>query len=273
MHNFSVLLSVYHKETPIFLTHALHSIWDNQTLKPSEIVIVKDGLLTKELDAEIEQFSQKAPVKVISLKHNVGLGPALAAGLLECSNELVARMDSDDVSYPNRFEKQIPLMEKGYDVVSSWSIFFENTLANIIATKKRPERHEKIMKLAKKRSPVCHASCILRKSKVLEAGNYRNYPYYEDYDLWVRMLLNGSKFYNLQDYVYYVRGSLSQFGRRGGLSYLKTEIKVHRNFRKVGFLTRFELMRNVMIRIVIRVLPVSLRKNVYMLIWKKSKIQ
>lgn len=268
--SFSVLLSVYNKEKPAYLKEALNSIWSTQTLKPAEIVIVKDGPLTKELDVEIQSFSQIAPVKIIALEKNMGLGLALAAGIKECSNEIIARMDSDDRSYPDRFEKQIPLMQKGYDVVSSWSIFFENSIDNIIATKQRPENDFAIKKLAKKRAPVSHASSILRKSKVLEAGNYKHLPYYEDYDLWVRMILAEAKFYNLQDYVYYVRGSQDQFGRRGGFSYLKTEIKAHWNFRRIGFLNLFEFIRNIIIRIVVRILPVNLRKDVYLFIWRKS---
>jgi len=269
---FTVLLSVYKREKPEYLDLALKSIWEEQTLKPAEIIIVEDGPLTKELYLVISTFKKRAPVKIIKNEKNLGLGMSLAKGIVASSHEFIARMDSDDISYPDRFEKQIPLMENKLDIVSSWSIFFEDSIHNIIATKKRPEKHEEIVKLAKKRSPVCHASSILRRSKVLEAGNYRYYPLYEDYDLWVRMILRGSKFKNLQDYVYYVRGSHDQFGRRGGIEYLKTEIKAHWNFKKLGFLNMAEFIRNISIRIIIRSLPVRLRRVIYLLIWKKSRL-
>lgn len=267
--NFSVLLSVYSKEDPVYLKQALNSIWNHQTLKPSEIIIVKDGPLTLELDKVVNLFSLLAPVKIVALKENMGLGIALSHGINACSNEFIARMDSDDISYPNRFEKQIPLMQKGYDVVSSWSIFFENSIDNIIATKERPEHHKEIIKLAKKRSPVCHPCSIIRKSKVLEAGNYRHFLFYEDYDLWVRMIMKDAKFYNLQDYIYYVRGSQSQFGRRGGLAYFKTEVKAHWSFKKSGFLSLFEFIRNIFIRFFIRLAPTFIRRKILLLIWNK----
>lgn len=268
---FSVLLAVYDQEKPEYLDLALESIWSKQTLKPTEIVIVKDGPLTKELEQVIKEFSLIAPVKTVPIAVNGGLGKALSKGVNECSYEIIARMDSDDISAPDRFKKQVPIfVEKKLDVVSSWSIFFENSLENVLATKKRPEFDSEIKILAKKRSPVNHAACILRKSTVLKAGNYRHFPLYEDYDLWVRMIMKNAVFYNVQDYVYYVRGSNEQFGRRGGLKYLLTEIKAHNNFRKYGFLNSFEFLRNILIRVLVRLFPVKIRRWIYKIIWKTT---
>jgi len=271
MKHFSVLISVYYKDNPLWLREALESIF-TQTLLPNEVVLVKDGPLTSDLDKIIDELSQKHPIfKIVFNETNLGLGPALQRGVLACNNELIARMDSDDISYPDRFEKQIPLMHKGYDVVSSWSIFFEDNVDNIIASKKRPEHHHDIKKLAKKKSPICHACSIIRKSKVIEAGNYRNRPYYEDYDLWVRMLMNNATFYNLQEYIYYVRSSKNQFGRRGGLSYLKTEITVHWGFKKMGFINLYEFTRNIFIRAFVRLSPTFLRRSLLLVSWKKTQ--
>lgn len=269
MESFSVLISTYKKDNPTWLREALNSIF-SQTLLPNEIVLVKDGPLTSDLDHIIDEFSQKHPIfKIVINETNLGLGLALQRGVLACNNELIARMDSDDISYPDRFEKQIPLMQKGYDVVSSWSIFFEGNTDNVIACKKRPEHHHDIKKLAKRKSPICHACSILRKSKVIEAGNYRNRLYYEDYDLWVRMFMTDAVFYNLQDYIYYVRSSKDQFGRRGGLSYLKTEIKVHWDFMKMGFINIYEFARNIFIRVFVRLSPTFLRRSLLLISWKR----
>lgn len=268
---FSVLISVYSKEKPEYLKAALESIWFKQTLKPTEIIIVEDGPMTNELSMIIDTFQNVAPAKVVLLKENSGLGVALSHGIMSCANEIIARMDSDDISSHDRFEKQIPLINKGYDVVSSWSLFFEDSIDNIIATKKRPENDCDIKKLAKKRSPVSHAASILRKSKVLEAGNYKHCPLYEDYDLWVRMIMNNAKFYNLQDYVYYIRSSTSQFGRRGGFKYLINELQAQWRFKYIGFINLFEFIRNCIIRIVIRLIPNNFRRKVYLILWQKSK--
>lgn len=266
---FSVLMSVYIRDEARYLDEALSSIFSNSIL-PNEIILVKDGLLTEELNQIIEKFMEKYPIfKIIQNEKNLGLGLSLAKGILECSNEYIARMDSDDICKPDRFEKQIIYLSEGYDVVSCWSEFFENDINNIIAVKKRPEYHEEIIKLAKKRSPISHAGTMYKKSAVLKVGNYKHYLYYEDYHLWVRMIMAGCRFYNIQEPLLLVRSSYNQIGRRGGYSYLKTEIQAHHDFYKMGFLTIFEFIRNIFIRIIIRLNPIQVRKYLYLLIWKR----
>lgn len=265
---FTVLISVYHKDTPQFLQEALKSIWDNQSLKPSEIVLVKDGKLTPQLENVICTFDKRAPLKVVAIPKNVGLGLALAKGVIESSNEIVARMDSDDISKPNRFEQQFSIIEKGYDLVSCWSEFFEGDVNNIIAVKKRPEHHDEIVKLSKQRSPVSHAASMYRKSAVLKAGNYQHCMFNEDYYLWLRMLSSGAKFYNFQDYLYSVRTSNDQFGRRGGWKYLRLELSHLYRFYKEGYHSFSDLLINGTIRIFTRILPLRVRRFLYLKIWK-----
>lgn len=265
---FSVLISVYYKENPIYLSQALSSII-NQTKQPTEIVLIKDGVLTPELDSVVDAFQKKYPIfKVIQNETNIGLGLSLAKGLLECSYEYVARMDSDDISKPDRFEIQLNKIEEGYDVVSSWSEFFEGDVNNVIAVKKRPENHDEIVRMAKRRSPVCHASTMFRKSAVLRAGNYKHCLYYEDYYLWLRMINTGARFYNIQGYIYGVRASSDQFGRRGGWIYLKNELSHFSLFYKEGYYSFKDYISNSITRIFVRLLPVKIRRFTYLLIWK-----
>lgn len=271
MNSFSILMSVYDKEKPEYLKLALHSIWNNQTIKPNEIVIVKDGPLTEELDATIESFQQSAPVKIIQLEKNVGLGTALSIGINECENEYIARMDSDDISKPDRFQRQIKCLNEGYDIVSCWSEFFEGEVNNIVSVKKRPEFHKDIARLSKRRSPVCHAATMFKKTAVLQAGNYKHCLYYEDYYLWLRMINTGAKFYNIQDYLYSVRTSPDQFERRGGWQYLKLELSSFKLFYKEGLYSLSDYMINSLIRIIVRLFPLKLRRSLYLLIWKLSK--
>lgn len=267
--SFSVLISVYYKENPIFLHQALNSIF-NQTRLPSEIVLIKDGMLTPELENVIDIYQKKYPVLVlIQNEINIGLGLSLAKGLLACSNEIVARMDSDDICPPERFEKQLIAIEMGYDVVSCWSSLFVDSIENIIAVKKRPQFHDEIVKLAKRRSPVSHAACIYRKSKVIAAGNYLHCELYEDYHLWVRMIMNGAKFFNVQESLFFVRTSLEQVSRRGGWKYLKNEIKTFLYFYQIGFFSIYDLCINISIRTPIRLFPSKLRFPLLKRIWKK----
>lgn len=266
--HFSVLISVYNQELPEYLQQALDSLI-NQSIIPSEIIIVKDGILTSQLNNVINSFCKKFQfVKIVENEINIGLGLSLAKGLLVCTNELVARMDSDDISKPDRFEKQLSIINLGFDVVSSWSEFFEGQQSNVIAVKKRPENHTQIAKSAKRRSPVCHASTMFRKSAVLRAGNYKHCLFYEDYYLWLRMIKSGARFYNIQDYIYSIRISNDQIGRRGGLRYLKNELITFYKFYKENLYSFYDLLINSIIRVFTRLLPIKLRKSAYLLMWK-----
>ena len=267
MTNFSVLISIYRKENPLWFREALDSVFA-QTVQPDEIVLVEDGPLTPELYAVIDEYSQKYPVfNIVRNETNLGLGLALQKGVLACRNEIIARMDTDDIIPPHRFATQLAKIEDGYDVVSCWSTLFLNEKDNVIAVKTRPEQHEDIVKLAHKRSPVCHAAAFMRRSAVIEAGNYLHRQYYEDYNLWVRMILNGAKFYNIQESLYYVRTTEEQLNRRAGFSYLKNERKYLKEFHSMGFYTWRDLVKNSAIRIVARLTPDRMRETAFKIIW------
>lgn len=266
---FSVLTSIYCKENPDWLREALDSVF-TQTVQPTEFLLVKDGPLTPELDAVIDEYMRKYPIfKIVTNETNLGLGLALRKGVEACSNEIIARMDTDDVIPKDRFEKELNALDKGYDVVSCWSrIYFGNDINNIVAIKTRPENHDDLEKLAHKRSPICHAGAIFRKSAVMKAGNYQSCPLNEDYHLWIRMFLSGSKFYSVPEVLYYVRSNPEQIKRRGGFKFLKTELKAFREFKKLGFYTWKDLIFNSTIRIIARLAPNKLRSFIIKSAWK-----
>ena len=271
--DFSVLISIYRKENPKWFREALDSVF-SQTVQPTEIVLVEDGPLTPELYAVIDEYSKKYPVfNIVKNETNLGLGLALRNGVNACSNEIIARMDTDDLLPTDRFEKQLKKIDEGYDVVSCWSTLFLNEIGNIIAVKKRPEKHDEIIKLAHKRSPVCHAASFMRKSAVQAAGNYQHRQYYEDYNLWIRMIMNGSKFYNIQESLYFVRTTEAQLSRRAGFGYLKNELKYLNEFYNLGFYTIGDLIVNSSIRIVARLMPHGLREIVFKKIWNHKSVK
>lgn len=264
---FSVLISLYHKEKPEYLREALESVF-KQTILPQEIVLVKDGPLTAELDAILDEYNTRYPIfKFVVNETNLGLGRALAKGIEACTYEFVLRMDTDDIIPAERFEKEIDALNKGYDVVSCWSLLYEDNINNVIAIKTRPEDHDDIVKLAHKRSPICHAGCAYRKSAVIQAGNYEHHLYYEDYDLWVRMILKGCKFYNIQEVLYYVRTSMEMVKRRGGLKYAMNEIKNFRRFKQLGFYTTKDLIINSITHCIVRLIPQRIRGGVMKKVW------
>ena len=262
---FSVLLSVYRKEQPAYLQQSLNSIF-TQTLMPDEVVLVKDGPLTEELDMVIGDYCRKYPIlKIVSLAQNQGLGKALNEGLKHCSYDLVARMDTDDIAKSDRFEKQVKVFKEHpeLDLVGAWIDEFEGDVSHVISVRKVPEFPIEIKQYALKRSPTNHAVVMFRKSAVLLAGGYLHFPLFEDYYLWVRMLQNGAQFYNIQESLLFVRTSPEMFKRRGGWKYAKDEIRFQRKLLELGFIGRVRFVENVCVRFVVRVLPNNFRGFFY----------
>jgi len=264
---FSVLMSVYVKENPEFLRAALDSLL-NQTVVPNQIVIVKDGPLTKALDHLIEEYQSNFATLfyIVSLKENKGLGIALQKGLEACKFPLVARMDGDDICASNRFEKQLQIFQsdKNLDLVGSSIQEFEGDITNIISNRKVPSTHEEIRKFAKKRNPFNHMTVMYKKKAVLEAGNYQDFLWNEDYYLWIRMLLSGARCANLSEPLVFARTGVEMFGRRGGLKYAKVEFKLQCYLLSKKFINLWEFLRNITIRMTTRLVPNSLRKIIYL---------
>lgn len=264
-YNFSVLLSVYYKESPYYLEQCLKSIYD-QIVLPNEVILIKDGSLTKELDNVINICSQKySNLKIVSLPHNQGLGKALNEGLKYCTYDIVARMDTDDIAKPYRFEKQIKVFQEYPDleVVGAWIDEFEESPQNIISTRKLPETHEEIYRYAKKRNPINHPVVMFKKQAVIKAGGYQHFPLFEDYYLWIRMLMNGAKFYNIQESLLYFRFSPDMFKRRGGFKYAYTEAKFQWHIHQLGFISLSKTIINIAIRFGTRVIPNNFRSWIY----------
>lgn len=265
IHDFSVLLSVYKKEKPSFFQQCLDSIF-SQTLLPNEIVLVKDGPLTIELEQIIEEYKLKYSIlKVIPLSLNQGLGRALNEGVKYCSFELIARMDTDDIAKPNRFEKQIAIFEKmpEIDVVGAWVDEFEDNYNNVISTRRLPEFHKDIYQFAQMRNPINHPVVMFKKNAVLAAGGYQHFPLLEDYYLWVRMLKGGAKFYNIQESLLFFRFSASMLKRRGGWRYAINEMKFQYKMWKLNFISSGVLLKNMATHFIIRLLPNFLRIAFY----------
>ena len=264
--DFSVLMSIYHKEQPEYFDRAMRSIWDEQTEKPNEIVLVQDGPLSLDMYKRIDEWQRRLgeAFHAIRLDVNMGLGYALSIGLDKCKNELVARMDTDDISCPDRFYEQLHVFaEMDVDVCGSWVGEFVSNEDEITAIRRVPERHEEIVRFAKKRSPCNHPSVMYRKSAVLSAGGYKTMLLFEDYYLWARMLLNGAKFYNVQKPLVKMRTGNQQIARRRGVAYLRREIVFFLHLRKIGFITLAELFQNVAIRSLVRIAPVNLVRVIY----------
>lgn len=261
--SFSVLMSLYVKERPDYLRQSLDSVF-NQTLRADEVVIVEDGPLTPELYQVLEEYQKTFPeLKRVPLPVNGGLGKALNAGLKHCSHPLIARMDTDDICFPNRFEKQVKLMEKRPEVAacSSWIDEFIDTPDNVVSIKKVPELTDDIFRFGKNRCPINHPAAIYRKEVALNVGGYGPFP--EDYYLWARMLMNGYKLYNFQESLLWFRSSKDVYKRRGGWHYFKAINRLQRELLKMHYLTPFEYAKNSVIRSVVSLMPNKTRSWFY----------
>lgn len=272
--NFSVLMSVYIKEKPEYLDRALKSILIDQTLKPAEVVIVEDGPISEELKKIIEKYKKDFTeiIKSIKIKENKGLGDALNIGLKKSSYDIVARMDTDDIALPNRFEKQFNFFIKNdFDVVGTNIIEFENNENNIIGYKNVPETHNEIVKYSKKRNPINHPSVMFKKESVLKSGNYEKMLGFEDYYLWVRMIMKGYKFYNIQEPLLKFRTGKEMIKRRGSLKYFKNEKNFFKNLSKIGYLNYFEYLKTIIMRFFFRIFPDNMRLIFYNKILRTKK--
>lgn len=258
-------MSLYNKERPEYLRQSLDSVF-SQTLRADEVVLVEDGPLTAELYSIVNEYLMKhSELKVVPLPTNQGLGKALNEGLKNCNNDLVARMDTDDIAVPTRFEKQLQIFNRypQVEVVSSWIEEFDSDTGAVISQRKLPEFPFEIYEYGKKRCPINHPASMFKKDSVLFAGGYKPFPLFEDYFLWVRLLLNGAKFYNVQENLLKFRTSKDMYKRRGGLKHAFDEIRFQRHIKKLGYINWELFVYNITIRFIVRVIPNSSREWIY----------
>lgn len=262
---FSVLMSIYAKERPEFLYQSLESVF-NQTLPPDEVVVVEDGPLTKCLDNVLDEYESRHPeLRRVKLPANGGLGKALNEGLSYCSHELVVRMDTDDICFPDRFEKQIRYMSENLDidVSSTWLEEFEDSVNNVKSIKRVPATQQEIFSYIRMRNPLNHPAVIFRKQAVEMAGGYLHFPLFEDYYLWARMFANGAKFGNIQEPLLHFRTSSDMFKRRGGLRYALNAAKFQWKLQKLGIISYASAIKSSMVRVSVYLMPNGIRKVIY----------
>ena len=265
MKPFSVLMSIYKNEKPEYLRESLESILQN-TVCPDEIVMVKDGPLTSELEAVLDEYQRKTGLfHFVIHSKNQGLGLALRDGLAECRNELVARMDTDDICCGDRFEKQLSFLNDNPDiaVVGSYMDEFQQDVSHPYSVIILPTDDKAIRRFAKRRNPLKHPTVMFRKTAVIQSGNYRHFLWIEDYDLCIRMLLAGYKMANIPEILVHCRADVKLYGRRGGLKYLKQDLKFQKFMLYSGFIGRKEYVVNCLGRSAVRLMPNALRACVY----------
>lgn len=270
---FSVLMSVYQKEKPEYLREALQSVV-HQTRMPDEIILMQDGGLTEELYQVIREFKETHTcLKTCEIPQNGGLGRALARGVEICKNELIARMDTDDVAVEDRFACQYAYMTEHPNIAVTGGFMeeFDEHDTSYHKIKTMPEHMPEIRKYARYRNPLNHMTVMFRKDSVLQVGNYRHFPYLEDYDLWSRMLAQGAQFYNIQQVLVHARTNSALYARRGGTSYCRQYLKLRKQQYKAGLLGPGEYQIAKMLTVGMTIQPAKIRKEVYQKILRKQR--
>jgi len=261
----SVLLPVWAGDRPDFLTAAFESTVDAQTRRPDQVVIVQDGPIGDQLAGRIAELAaaSRVPVDVVALERNVGLGPALDAGLAACRHPVVARMDADDISLPHRFTVQLPIIESGVDIVGSGLAEFVDDPDEVVGTRTPPVEPADIRERARFAIPFNHPTVLYRRDLVLSVGGYTDFARMEDYLLWAKLILAGARVANVAEPLVKYRVGAGAYTRRGGLAQLRTELEVQREFRRLGFTNRNQYLRNVLVRGGYRLVPEQIRRSAY----------
>ena len=275
MTKFSVLMSLYIKEKPHYVEECFQSLL-RQTVKADEWVVVEDGPLTPELYAVLDKYEKEYPglIKRLPFAENRGLGMALQSGVPECTYDLIARMDTDDICREDRFEKQLADFEKDpdLDIIGSNIDEFEDTPDTIVAKRTVPLTDAEIKKYQKKRDGFNHMTVMYKKKAVLDAGNYQSCPLMEDTYLWVRMMKNGVKCKNIGEPLVYARIGKDMFNRRGGWAYFKKYKAAFKKVYETGYISWFDYASVITIQFCVALVPQKLRGWIFkkMLHGKKS---
>lgn len=265
MESYSVLMSVYHREKAEYFRESILSMLQ-QTAATDDFVIVCDGALTRELDNVIEEMTEQYPdlFQIVRLKEQKGLGSALREGISFCKNELIVRMDSDDISVPDRCRMQLEaFQEKDLDLAGGNVIEFESDISIAGAERQTPETGEEILQFARRRNPFNHPTVMFRKASVLKAGSYEDCLGFEDYYLWARMLGCGMKGYNIQKTLVYMRIGEGMYKRRGGLGYAANGVRARWKIHKTGISGFLDFLISAGGQVAVSLIPPGLRKCFY----------
>lgn len=265
---FSVLMSLYHKENPQFLYESLESL-QNQTRPADEIVLVFDGAITPELEAVVQKFKQNLPLVEVRLPQNRGLGKALNEGLLHCSHEWVFRMDTDDICVPERFEKQVAFIQENPDIVifGGQIAEFGHSIDDIVSYRRVPTDRNALIRFTQKRCPFNHMTVAYKKSAVLACGGYEDLQ--EDYYLWIKLIARYPQAANLPDMLVYARVGNGMVSRRRGLAHAKAEWRLFKLKHGLGLQSWPAGFVTFLLRVIPRLLPTSLLTPIYYRLLRK----
>ena len=275
MSSYSVLMSVYNKTLVDELKQSIDSML-NQTVLCNQFVLVEDGPININLESLIEEYSKKNEglFTVVKLKNNSGLGVALDAGLAECNNELVARMDSDDISLPDRCEKLLNLFENNPKLALAGTNIdeFYDSPDNVVSSRVVPSDYENIVKFIKRRDPFNHPTVMFKKSEVIRCGGYGAVRWRQDFNLFSRMINMGCYALNIDESLLLFRSNEDNYKRRKSWGYCKSYIEVVKENYKRGYCSLWDLTVVTIGQMVMYVAPFGVMKLLSDTFLRKKKV-
>lgn len=274
MEQYSILTTVYKNDNPFFVKQSIDSMLA-QSVKTDDYVVVADGPLSKELDALLEEYVASYPFfNIIRLPQNSGLGVALNVGVLNCKNELIARIDSDDISVADRCEKQLKAFDDNPELalIGSNMYEFDDTPEIIIDIKKMPLTSKEIYKYGKRRNPFNHSSVMYKKTVVLAVGNYSDRRRSQDIELWSKIVFQGYKCANIGEPLIYFRiDGDNRIKRKKKWTNIKSDLSVFKSNWKMGYSSFLDYMFVCLMQTGFFILPTVLAKKMYKLFFRKKK--
>ena len=268
---YTVIMSIYIKVPVEYLKISIDSVL-NQTLLPKKFIIVKDGSLTDKQNELIEKILKENDIiEIIEFKDNKGCGPAYNEAIKMCKTKYAMIMDSDDYIVPNKSEEQLRFLSENpsYDIVGSNVDEFIDNIDNVVAHRILPEKNEQIIKFAHKRCPLAQPTAMFNVESVIKAGSYQESKLTEDYDLYIRMIMNNCKFYNFQKVFTYMRVNEDFYNRRGGLKYLKPILGFKYKWYRKGFYSFKEFIITSSSSLIVSIVPNKLRTLIYKKLLRK----
>lgn len=268
---YSVLMAVYHRDRPEWFEEAVESM-AQQTLPPYEIVIVEDGRLAEALYAAEKRCIERYPkwIRIVRREQNQGLAAAMRYGLKECQCEWIARMDADDLSEPTRCEEELQMaLAEGADIVGCDCEEFFETIQHPAAKRLFPASHDELVRFSRRRTPFCHPAVMMKKTVVLESGNYKDVYLHEDYDLFVRIFAHGYRGCSVKRILHYVRVGRDFYGRRGGARYVKALLNYNVQLLRSGWMKPSDFIVRSCGNILVGLSPVSVRSWCYRRLLRK----
>ena len=266
MNDLSVLMSLYHAESPLYLDECLASL-SSQTIKAEEVVLVIDGPISNALQAVVDKWIDPLNIHILPLKENVGLGSALNVGIKKCRNKLVARMDTDDICLPNRFEEQLKLFSANKNLAICGTSAEEVDPKSLLHISFRitPLSNIDIIKRLPYENPFNHPTVMFKKDAAISAGGYQDLPWMEDWYLWIRILSAGYEGGNIPQNLVKMRSGKDMISRRSGLEYVKSEWKITKIKKHYHLAASPKLLLIFLSRSLPRLLPHAVLRKIYLM--------